>query len=227
MPVLVGLLLGACAGESPDEPPATSALSTPTANVALPPTLDHETAERLIDRVAATGRFVDLPQDLEAGSDELDDGEVCDQAAPRADDRLATQRNHFLQRGGNPQRFLEVSQETVVYRTEIAAEEQVTWLFDTLEECARWGADQVHDHYAAVTVPDQVGRDARAVSARMTIAESGNEFAHRFGCVLRGPVVQCIRIYTSTDSSQDPDEWLERALIAVSDTLAEHVPATR
>jgi hypothetical protein len=139
---------------------------------------------------------------------------------PSARERLVTGiRGFFSESKPLPAGGAEVQQETTVYRTERAAADALQEILDAKEACDReQESGQVIRGYRRARIPRTVTLDARAVSATMVVQSSGDQFAYRFGCVQRGPVLQCLHTYTITEPVGR--RWFNRALTATSRDLS-------
>ncbi|MCZ7438964.1 hypothetical protein O7598_21330 [Micromonospora sp. WMMC241] len=204
--------LGGCtAAPDPGEPPATAA----PALVAPVPT-DGGAARALRDRHAATGRLADLAEKPEHASERLDsDGIACGRPVPLLDRREAASTRVFgTPKGAPAEEFVELAQETVVYPDDATAADAVRRIFDLLEACDRDEEDgQVTAGHSAVDLPTSVGVPGRAVAATMTLPD-GTRFPHRYGCLHRGRVTQCVGVWTR--SATTTETWFDRAVLATA-----------
>lgn len=200
--------------------PAPSAPAGKTTWVTPAPSATDGDAGRLRDRFAVTGRFVGLAEQPEHAEETLDsDGAVCGRPVPLLEQRVVRVARVFVTPTGTaPDEFVEVHQETVVYPDGAVAGEAIRRFFDLLKKCDEDVEEgQVTDGYAAAKLPPAVRVPGRAVTATMTLAD-GTRFAHRYGCVQGGRVVQCVAVRTR--SAPATATWFKKAIVATGDRLA-------
>ncbi|MEU1810482.1 hypothetical protein [Micromonospora aurantiaca (nom. illeg.)] len=201
---------------SATEPGAATA---PDPALVAPSPTDGGAATALRDRYAATGSLAGLAEDPEYASERLDyDGVVCGRPLPLLDRRLVASTRVFGTPQGTPAgEFVEVAQETVVYPDEAAAADAVRQIFGVLEACERDEEDgQVTAGHTAADLPAGLGVPGRVVSATMTLPD-GARFPHRYGCLHRGRVTQCVGVWTR--SASYTGTWFERAVTATATGL--------
>lgn len=223
---VIGVLLVAGCGGTPgaDTPTSTSPPTTssaPATTETRTTLLDGETAERLVGFVVATGSFLGLPEFPLPHSEPNAGDELC--ATADGPEPLVEQTHAFSTPSTDFAQLVEVHQRTAVYRTAEEARQMVTQTFDGLESCVRQvRAGQVTEGWARAPAPGEVLVESRVVTATMTVLATGGVFPHRYGCLVRGPVVQCIRVWTT--SEPNTAVWFDQALIATAATLTQQVP---
>ncbi|AXO33951.1 hypothetical protein MicB006_1656 [Micromonospora sp. B006] len=216
MIITAALVAGLAGCGSATEPGAATG---PAPALAAPSPTDGGAAEALRDRYAATGNLAGLAEDPEYASEQLDsDGVACGRPLPLLDRRLVVSTRVFGTPEGTPAgEFVEVAQETVVYPDEPTAADAVRQIFGVLEACERDEEDgQVTAGHTAEDLPAGVGMPGRVVSATMTLSD-GTRFPHRYGCLHRGRVTQCVAVWTR--SAADTGTWFDRALTATATGL--------
>ncbi|MFG1721779.1 hypothetical protein ACGFLT_01175 [Micromonospora chalcea] len=214
--ITAALVAGLAGCGSATEPGAATG---PAPALAAPSPTDGGAAEALRDRYAATGNLAGLAEDPEYASEQLDsDGVACGRPLPLLDRRLVVSTRVFGTPEGTPAgEFVEVAQETVVYPDEPTAADAVRQIFGVLEACERDEEDgQVTAGHTAEDLPAGVGMPGRVVSATMTLSD-GTRFPHRYGCLHRGRVTQCVAVWTR--SAADTGTWFDRALTATATGL--------
>ncbi|MFJ8203124.1 hypothetical protein [Micromonospora chalcea] len=214
--IAAALVAGLAGCGSATEPGAAAA---PAPALAAPSPTDGGAAEALRDRYAATGSLAGLAEDPEYASERLDsDGVLCGRPLPLLDRRLVVSTRVFGTPEGTPAgEFVEVAQETVVYPDEPTAADAVRRIFDVLEACGRDEEDgQVTSGHTAADLPAGLGVPGRVVSATMTVSD-GTRFPHRYGCLQKGRVTQCVWVWTR--SAADTGTWFERAVTATATGL--------
>ncbi|MET7469622.1 hypothetical protein ACFYON_13525 [Micromonospora sp. NPDC005686] len=223
--IIAAALVAVLAGCSPaTEPGATTgpepgATTAPDPALAAPSPTDGGAAAALRDRYAATGSLAGLAEEPEHASERLDsDGVVCGRPLPLLDRRLVVSTRVFVTPQGTPAaEFVEIAQETVVYPDEAAAADAVRQIFGVLEACERDEEDgQVTAGHTAADLPAGLGVPGRVVSATMTVPD-GARFPHRYGCLHRGRVTQCVAVWTR--SAAGTGTWFERAVTATATGL--------
>lgn len=214
--------VGGCTPASgPDQPSATAtpALAGPAPVLVAPAPTDGVAALTLRDRHAATGSLAGLAEKPDHASEQLDsDGVACGRPLPLLERReVASTRVFGTPKGTPAQEFVELAQETVVYPDEALAADAVRRIFELLEACGRDEEDgQVTAGHTAVDLPTGVGVPGRAVAATMTLPD-GTRFPHRYGCVHRGRVTQCVGVWTR--SAAATATWFDRAAVATGAAL--------
>ncbi|MFD6261674.1 hypothetical protein ACFWFK_11110 [Micromonospora chalcea] len=214
--ITAALVAGLAGCGSATEPGAATG---PAPALAAPSPTDGGAAEALRDRYAATGNLAGLAEDPEYASEQLDsDGVACGRPLPLLGRRLVASTRVFGTPEGTPAgEFVEVAQETVVYPDEPTAADAVRQIFGVLEACERDEEDgQVTAGHTAEDLPAGVGMPGRVVSATMTLSD-GTRFPHRYGCLHRGRVTQCVAVWTR--SAADTGAWFDRALTATATGL--------
>lgn len=214
--ITAALVAGLAGCGSATEPGAATG---PAPALAAPSPTDGGAAEALRDRYAATGNLAGLAEDPEYASEQLDsDGVACGRPLPLLDRRLVASTRVFGTPQGTPAgEFVEIAQETVVYPDEPTAADAVRQIFGVLEACERDEEDgQVTAGHTAADLPAGVGLPGRVVSATMTLSD-GTRFPHRYGCLYRGRVTQCVAVWTR--SAADTGAWFDRALTATATGL--------
>ncbi|MFE9957380.1 hypothetical protein [Micromonospora sp. NPDC005299] len=197
-------------------------MSTPTASatpLVAPSPTDGGAARDLRDRYAANGSLAGLAEDPAHRDEKLDsDGVACGRPLPLLDRRLVAVTHVFgTPDGTEPEEFVELAQETVVYPTDAVAAQAVRRLFDLFDTCDRdMEAGQVTDGHAAADLPAGTGMPGRAVTATMRLPD-GTLFPHRYGCLHHGRVVQCVAVWTR--SKGHTAAWFEKAIIATGQGL--------
>ncbi|MFI5834628.1 hypothetical protein ACIA5A_13220 [Micromonospora sp. NPDC051300] len=212
-PIIATALLVTLGGCAPASDPAAPPAGAAPALVAPAPT-DGGAAVALRDRHAATGSLAGLTEKPEHASERLDsDGVACGRPLPLLDRRLAAATRVFgTPKGTDADEFVELAQETVVYPDDATAADAVRRVFDLLESCDRDSEDgQVTAGHSAVELPAGVGAPGRAVAATMTLPD-GTRFPHRYGCVHRGRVTQCVGVWTRSTAATAT--WFDRAVVA-------------
>ncbi|WP_091321597.1 hypothetical protein [Micromonospora chersina] len=214
-------VLAATAGcsRTPDTDGTTPTASATTASLVAPSPTDGGAARKLRDRYAASGRLVGLAEKAAYKDEKLDsDGMACGQPLPLLERRLTAVTHVFGTPDGTPpEAFVELAQETVVYPTAAVAADAVRQLFDLFETCDRdVEADQITDEHAPANMPTRVDVPGRATTATMTLPD-GTPFPHRYGCIHRGRVVQCVAVWTR--SRGNTAAWFDKAVVATGEKL--------
>ncbi|MFI2713114.1 hypothetical protein ACH495_23625 [Micromonospora sp. NPDC018662] len=210
--IVSAAVLAALAGCAPTPAPSGPTDAEPV--LAAPAPTDGGVAVALRDRHAATGSLAGLAEKPDHASEQLDsDGIACGRPLPLLDRRTVAVTHVFGTPKGTPAgEFVEVAQETVVYPDAAVAADAVRRIFDLLEACDRDEEDgQVTAGHTAVDLPTGVGVPGRVVAATMTLPD-GTRFPHRYGCVHRGRVTQCVGVWTR--SAAATATWFDRAAVA-------------
>ncbi|WP_026268738.1 hypothetical protein [Micromonospora sp. CNB394] len=187
--------------------------TAPAPALAAPSPTDGGAAAALRDRYAATGSLAENPGYASAQLDS--DGVACGRPLPLLDRRLTVSTRVFVTPEGTPaDEFVEIAQETMVYPDEAAAADAVRQIFGVLEACGHDEEDgQVTTGHTAGNLPAGLGVPGRVVSATMT-APDGTRFPHRYGCLHRGRVTQCVAVWTR--SAAGTGTWFTRAVTATA-----------
>ncbi|WP_431876351.1 hypothetical protein [Micromonospora marina] len=212
--IIAAALTAVLAGCGSATGPGTA--SAPAPALAAPSPTDGGAAAALRDRYAATGSLAGLAENPEYASEQLDsDGVACGRPLPLLDRRLAVSTRVFVTPEGTPAgEFVEIAQETIVYPDEAAAADAVRQIFGVLEACERDEEDgQVTTGHTAGNLPAGLGVPGRVVSATMTVGD-GTRFPHRYGCLHRGRVTQCVAVWTR--SAAGTGTWFTRAVTATA-----------
>ncbi|MGC4891397.1 hypothetical protein [Micromonospora sp. DT227] len=214
---ILATLAGCAPTSAPTPAPSGPADAAPA--LAAPAPTDGGVALALRDRHAATGSLAGLAEKPEHASERLDsDGIACGRPLPLLDRRLVASTRVFgTPKGAPPEEFVELAQETVVYPDATVAADAVRRIFEVLAACDRDEEDgQVTAGHSAVDLPAGVGVSGRAVAATMTLPD-GTRFPHRYGCLHRGRVTQCVGVWTRSTAATAT--WFDRAAVATGADL--------
>jgi hypothetical protein len=215
----LGGLLAACTAPEGDGGPSVSASPSTIA----PTPLSAVAAQDLLEEVAITGSFAGLPQFPTPGQETgIRPGDVsC--APPDRPPPLVSRVYHFGQGTPGGTDAVEMQQSTDVYPTADDATRAMTTLLDALERCEQQvDGDQVTVDYTRTSIPEDVGLGARGVRGTMTVQSTGVTWPHRLGCMIRGPVVQCVMVWSRTEATSQ--EWFDAGLLASADNLRARIP---
>lgn len=193
--IIAGGLISACGGgSSPAEDDST----------------DDSAASDLVAQAAVADELAGVPEDRAYLRRSLrDEPQVCGEPEPRMDERAAIERRGFVQAEGDGSAMVEIRQDTTAYRDAESAEAYVAESHALLRGCTETvEAGQVTRDYTEIPMPADL--EGEAIAANMTIEDAETEFAHRHGCVSRGAVVQCTRVWAGDDD--DADEYFADAI---------------